>query len=346
MGHPLPLISDVDRRAARALVDSSCLRFEDGYDDLVGVFEGGQLAACGARAGRVLKMLVVAPEHRGGGLLAEIITELMRRGSEAGVAGFFIFTRPGTAPVFQSLGFKPLAATEQAALLELGNGLHRYLRQRASLVHTGENAAVLVNADPFTVGHQALVEHAAALADKVYVLVPSEGNFLFPLPTRLELARLGTAHIANAVVTDTGPYALGSATFPAYFLTGGEEPDQVRLELDAELFAKHLAPAFYVRTRVVGSEPADPASRRYNQILRQRLRGCSVRLEEIERTKAGERWVDTRRVRRALLVGDLAAAAALVPEATVACLQRAGAAASGVRRQDGIPLHTTVGGSP
>jgi [citrate (pro-3S)-lyase] ligase len=320
MAHPLPLISASDRSAAKALVDGTCLRFEEGYDDLLGIFEAGRLAACGARAGRVLKMLVVASEHRGGGLLGEIICELMRRGTEQGVSGYFIFTRPTTAPVFQHLGFKPLVATTQAALLEHGNGLYRYLRQRSGLMHSGENATVMMSADPFTVGHRALVEHAASLADTVYVLVQSEGNFLLPLQTRLELARQGTAHVSNAVVTDAGAYALGAATFPAYFLDPGEVPDQVRLELDADLFGQHLAPAFQIRTRVIGSEPGDPTIRRYNSILRQRLPRWNVRVEEIPRVKFDGRWVDTRWARRALVAGDTATVAALTPGATRDCL--------------------------
>lgn len=318
--HPLPLISNSDRRAARALVDSSCLRFEEGFDDLVGVFDGGQLCACGARAGRVLKMLVVAPEHRGTGLLAQVVSELMRRGCEAGVSGYFIYTRPATAAVFEGLAFKLLAATGRAVLLEHGNGLHRYLSERASKLRDGRNAAVVVNADPFTVGHLALVAQAATLADTVYVFVTSEGGFQLPLETRLELAAIGTAHLTNVVVTDTGPYVLGRATFPAYFLNQGEEIDLVRMELDAELFGKCLAAAFQIAIRVVGSEPTDPVSRRYNQCLRQRLTDWNIQLVEIERTRLGERWVDTRRARRALAAGDLAALGGLVPEGTLPCL--------------------------
>lgn len=328
--HPLPLISDSDCRAARALVDSTCLRFEEGCDDLIGVFESGRLIACGARAGRVLKMLVVAAEHRGSGLLAQVVSELMRRGGDAGVSGFFIYTRPAKAAVFEGLGFKRLAATEQAALLEHGNGMHRYLSDRAALLGEGRNAAVVVNADPFTVGHLALVEQAARLGDTVYVFVTSEGRFQLPLKTRLELARLGTAHLANATVIETGPYALGRATFPAYFLTQGEEIDLVRMDLDGELFGKHLAAAFQIVTRVVGSEPSDPVSRRYNQRLRQRLNQWNIQLLEIERIRFGDRWVDTRRARQALAAGDMAALGGLVPETTLSRLQASATASAAI----------------
>nr|MDQ2694490.1 citrate lyase ligase [Pseudomonadota bacterium] len=170
MGHPLPLISRRDRHSARALVEGCGLRFEEELDDLVGVFAGGRLAGCGARRGRVLKMLVVAAEHRGAGLLGDIVTELMRRGREAGCDGFFIFTRPATAAAFQALGFKPLAEHEQAVLLEQGNGVQGWRRRQAALARGGDNAA-LIAAAPFSPQQQRLVVAAAALADTLYVLV-------------------------------------------------------------------------------------------------------------------------------------------------------------------------------
>lgn len=321
MNHPLPLIGTADRRAARDLVEGCDLRFEDDVDDLIGVFAGGRLAACGARAGRILKMLVVAPEHRGTGLVADIVAELMRRGREAGCDGFFIVTRPSTAAAFERLGFKPLVTHEKAVLLEHGNGLLAYLRARVSLVRGGNNGAVVVNADPFSLGHQYLVERAAELADTVYVMVPSEGRFTLPPAARLDLARRGTAHIPNAIVTDTGPYLLSSATFPAYFLKPGDQPDQIRLDIDVDLFGRHIAPVFQIRTRIVGTEPLDPVLRAYNQTLRRRLGQWDIRLVEIERRKQGDQWINTGQVHHALARGDWRQVEASVPPTTLAYLR-------------------------
>lgn len=321
MDYPLPLLSDRDRRSAEILIEEAGLRFERDFDDLVGVFSEGRLIGCGARAGRVLKMLVVNPEFRGEGLLGDIVTELMRRGREAGYDGFFIYTRPATAPAFERLNFKPLVAHEKVVLLEHGNGLYHYLRERAPLMHSGENAAVVINADPFTRGHEYLIEKAAQHGDTVYVLVSSEGRFVFPIEVRLELARRGVAHIPNAVVTDTGPYVVSSATFPVYFLNPTDQPDQIRIEIDVDLFGRHIAPVFAIRTRAVGTEPLDPASRTYSQLMKRRLERWSVRLLEIERKKAGDLWINTKRVRKALAEGDMHSVEMFVPETTLAYLQ-------------------------
>ncbi len=50
--------------AARGLIEGQGLRFETDFDELVGLFDQGRLVACGARAGYVLKMLVIRPDTR------------------------------------------------------------------------------------------------------------------------------------------------------------------------------------------------------------------------------------------------------------------------------------------
>ena len=46
-------------REARALIEQSGLSFEDGFDEMFGIYENEVLVATGARAGYVLKMLAV-----------------------------------------------------------------------------------------------------------------------------------------------------------------------------------------------------------------------------------------------------------------------------------------------
>jgi [citrate (pro-3S)-lyase] ligase len=150
--------------------------------------------------------------------------------------------------------------------------------------------------------------------------VPNEGRFVLPLADRLELARRGTAHIPNAVVTDAGPYVLGPATFPAYFLKPGDQPDQVALEIDADLFGRHIAPFLNITTRIVGTEPLDPATRSYNQALFRRLSKWGLRLVEIERKKIGDRWINTAHVHNALARSDWREVEAFVPPSTLAFL--------------------------
>lgn len=315
MDFPMTLCSRGDRQLAQQLVEAEGLRFEAGIDELLGIFKDTELVACGARAGRVLKMLVVSPQHRGEGLIGQLVSELLRLGGEAGESGFFIFSRRCAVESFTRLGFRPLVSHGGISWLERGSELHHYLAKRAPLMRSGNNAAVWVNANPFTLGHARLVEEAASLADNVYVFVHAEGPYLFPLAARLEMARLGVAHVANALVTDTGPYRLRADGFPGYFLRAEDDPERLRVGLEGELFAQHLAPPFDIHLRVVGSEPLDPAGRSYHQLIRPHLEGRDIRLVEIQREKLGDLWISTRRVRKALGDDDHQTLAASLPEA-------------------------------
>jgi [citrate (pro-3S)-lyase] ligase len=92
-----------------------------------------------------------------------------------------------------------------------------------------------------------------------------------------------------------------------------------------DLFGQHIAPMFHIRTRIVGTEPLDPATRSYNQTLRQRLGRWNVRLVEIERKRLGEQWINTRYVNHALARGDWRHVEACVPPTTLAYLHALGA---------------------
>ncbi len=77
--------------------------------------------------------------------------------------------------------------------------------------------AVVMNANPFTLGHRYLVEKAAKENDFVYVFVVSANTSLFSADERLQLVREGLSDLDNVVVVAGGDYMVSYATFPAYF---------------------------------------------------------------------------------------------------------------------------------
>ena len=111
-----------DLRDARQLIESQGLRFEPEFDDLVGLFENGQLVACGARAGYVLKMLAIAPSHQGTDALGELVTKLILSAISAGHDTVFVFTPPQNVASFEALNFRLLVTHGNTALLEHGPG--------------------------------------------------------------------------------------------------------------------------------------------------------------------------------------------------------------------------------
>ncbi|QEM66994.1 [citrate (pro-3S)-lyase] ligase [Geobacter sp. FeAm09] len=326
-----------DVRAARQFIERSGLVFEEGYDDLAGVFENDELVAVGARAGNILKMFAVDPARQSGPLLGEVATELVRHGFGAGFDALFVYTKPEYATTFEALNFSLLACHERVALLEYGKGLEHWLAALRPLVRPGNNGAVVMNGNPFTLGHRHLVERAARQVDTLYLFVVREERSVFPFPVRLRLVRAGVADLANVVVLDTSHYAVSSVTFPAYFLKERDPVAAIRMELDLVLFATRIAPFFGVSRRFAGTEPYCDVTGGYNEAMKRVLPGYGIEVAEIERLRAGGAAISASRVRELLARGDTEALAELVPATTLAFLRSDEAAPirEGVKRNRG-----------
>jgi len=71
------------------------------------------------------------------------------------------------------------------ALLEMGiDGINQYLQdlQKYQLIENNQKiiSAMVINANPFTLGHQYLVKTASMESDVVYLFVVREDKSLFP----------------------------------------------------------------------------------------------------------------------------------------------------------------------
>lgn len=302
---------------ARQLIEAAGLVFEADFDELVGVYAGGELVATAARQANILKMLAIRPEHQHGSLLGELATELIRLGFQAGYDSFFIFTAPANLTSFEALNFQLLACNDQAALLEYGGGLQRYLQQHRQLVRPGRNGAVVVNCNPFTLGHRYLIETAAAQVDNLYVFVVREDRSVFPFEVRMRLVCEGVADLPNVVPLDSSRYAVSAVTFPAYFLKKSDGAGRAQMELDLELFARHLAPFFHVRRRFIGTEPFCRTTRLYSEAMTRILPRHGVEAVQLERRRHDGEAISAYRVRAALRQEAFETVRRLVPPSTL-----------------------------
>jgi [citrate (pro-3S)-lyase] ligase len=317
----VPLLTAGERLDARRLIQSVGLAFEDGCDDLVGLYDDGRLVATAARAGYVLKMFAVEPSHQGEDVVGALATALTALGRSAGHDAFFVFTRPEHAASFEHCQFRLLVTGGAVALLECGGGLERYLAERENLRREGVNGAVVINGNPFTRGHQYLVETAASRVDHLYVFVVREDRSVFPFAVRYELAEAATRHVPNLVLLDTSRYAVSAGTFPSYFLRRDDEKARLQMEVDARLFGAHLAPAFGITRRLVGHEPYCETTASYNRTMAEVLPRYGVELVEVQRAAEGDRFISATDVRAALAANDMARVARLVPPSTLEYLQ-------------------------
>ena len=306
-----------------ALLEKTGLHGQPDGDTTALLYEDDTLVATGTRQGNLLKYIAVDPSHQGEDLTARVLTALRQDAMEAGHRHLFLYTKPQNERMFASLFFHPIAKTDNVLLMEnRRGGIGEFLAGCPVTVKSGTIGAAVMNCNPFTLGHQYLVETAAHSCDHLYVFVLSEDKSRFSAADRLEMVRRGTAHLPNVTVLPTGPYLISSATFPTYFLKDREQAGNIQCLLDIEIFAKHYAPHFGITHRFVGTEPLSPMTCQYNEALKAHLPGHGIAVTEIPRREIHGTPVSATAVRQA--IEDGTDFRHLVPDATYEYLIQGG----------------------
>ncbi|MDR0652506.1 MAG: [citrate (pro-3S)-lyase] ligase [Synergistaceae bacterium] len=313
------LTSKSDLKQRECVLASRGLRAPGGEDVIYGLFDcDDRLVATGSLVRNIIQGVAVREEYDGEGLTAKILTSLLRHASERGLWHLFLFTKPGSAPRFESMGFRTVASAASSSLLEWGRpGIGEFLAGLAetSGSETGDASCVVVNCNPFTLGHRYLIEQAAAASDRLYALVVKEDLSEFPFDVRFRLVSEGVSGIGNVIVASGGDYAVSWATFPSYF-TREEDLASAHAELDLEIFASRIAPVLRVTRRFVGEEPFSGVTRVYNQAIKRLLPPRGVQVTELKRLEIRGEPVSASRVRRFLGEGRIEEARELVPPCT------------------------------
>jgi [citrate (pro-3S)-lyase] ligase len=301
---------------AVSLLKSADLDFDPVYDIIIGIYEYGKLTAVGARDRNILKMIAVDEEYRNTGAFSEIIQVLITDAFQAGYDHLFVFTKPIYSVHFESLNFSLLCATEKTAVFEFGKSISKYLSNLKNLSRQGRNAGLVMNCNPFTLGHRYLIEKAASESEFAYVFVVQEDQSVVPYLDRLELVRKGTADLKNVYVIPSGEYAVSRITFPSYFLKNQEQITAQQIEIDLRIFGTHFAPAFNIAKRYVGQEPICQFTSLYNKAMEEIMPEYGIKLIEIERKLMDGNIISASFARRLFFEEKYEEMKRLVPEAT------------------------------
>jgi [citrate (pro-3S)-lyase] ligase len=288
------------------------------------------ILAGGGLAGDVIKCVAVSEAARGEGLMNALVSRLVSIATEEGHTCVKAFTKPENIGIFKDLGFSLLARAGKAVLMECGcGGISEYSRYLSSLARPGRNGAIVMNANPFTKGHRYLVEKAAAQVDNLYVIPVREDSSRFPYAERKAMIETGCAGLANVTVCEGSGYAISAATFPTYFLKRLDDAAPTQMELDLNLFARHIAAPLGVSVRFVGSEPLDALTREYNGMMASVFASAApvapanpdgrpaIEVVEIPRLEQDGRPLNATDVRQALDEGRLQDACRHIPETSI-----------------------------
>lgn len=250
--------------------------------------------------GSTLMGLAVSKEAENAGIATRLIQTAVTELLVSGQTNVRVFTKSAEAPKLVSLGFNLVEKTDAVALLEWNDDFSRYAAQlNKTLGELKESAsAVVINANPFTLGHRFLIEKALETSDEVCVFVVSEDVSFFPFLNRFRYVQLGLADLEKTQkvkILPSGPYMVSLASFPSYFIRSSDK-EKVHAELDIKLFAK-LAKRLGIHKRFFGSEPFSKTTAVYNDLMKRDLPRMGVTAVEIPRMKVGEREVSASYVR-------------------------------------------------
>ena len=321
MFYTLSKIHPDDRRGmaqVRALLEQEGISLDGNLDYTCGLFdENDNLAATGSSFGSTLRCFAVDRAHQGEGLLNQIVSHLVERLTGQGRTHLFVYTKVSTAKFFQDLGFYEIARVENTLsfLENRKNGFARFCARLSQSRTDIPAASIVMNANPFTLGHQALVERAAAEFPTVHLFVLEEDASLVPFAVRWKLVNEGVAHLPHVICHKSGPYLISSATFPSYFLKDEGAVIQGHARLDLALFSQ-IAQALNITARYAGEEPSSQVTGLYNRVMAQELPKKGIRFVEVPRASQDGVPISASTVRKLIHDGNLGAIRPLVPEPT------------------------------
>jgi len=287
-------------------------------DYTIGMYDADyNLIATGSCFSNTVRCVAVDGAHQGEGLLAAVLTRLLRYLAERGITHVFLYTKRGKVDFFSNLGFSEIdTGMDLVAFMEnRRNGFPAYLEELASHKRDGVCAAVVANCNPFTLGHRYLIETASGQNGFVHIFVVSEDASLFPSEDRFGLVAAGVSGLGNVELHHTGSYIISSAVFPSYFIEDSESVIRAQAHLDINIFKK-IASALGVTKRYAGTEPFSKVTGIYNEVMRRELPPAGIEFAEVPRAEKNGNPISASRVRALIKSGDLASARELVPPST------------------------------
>ena len=290
---------------------------------LAAIDPDGEILAGAGLEKDVVKCVAVSPSHRDEGLTNQLISRLISIAYSSGFNNVKVFTKPSNRAIFESLGFALVGESRGAVLMENGSGVEKLKARLAAHRIQGRCGAIVLNANPLTWGHDFLVRTACTDVDKLF-LVPVPGDSsMFTFKERLQALSSAFLDETRVEVVQCGDYCISPSTFPSYFIKDDSEAATAQMELDLDIFARHIAPALGASVRFVGSEPLDPMTARYNALMAERLPLSGIEVVEVPRTEENGAPISASAVRKYILEGNFPAADALAHPESMPMMLRA-----------------------
>ena len=189
-----------------------------------------------------------------------------------------------------------------------------------------EIGSIVMNCNPFTLGHRHLIEYASKNCDYFFVFVVEEDKSFFKFEDRIQMVRDGCEDIRNVSIVRSGKVILSDLTLPEYFQRESVRDDmeidlRMNAVIDLLVFARYIAPVLGITKRFVAEEILDSVTRQYNEEMRRVLPFFNIQLVEIPRkTLEGGQVISASQVRKLYKNREFDKMKKMVPDTTWECL--------------------------
>lgn len=223
----------------------------------------------------------------------------------------------------ESIEVIPLTSPNTRDIFHENNYLKEYLAYLEDFRRdTPVNGSIVMNCNPFTLGHSQLIEYASSQVDTLYVFVVEEDKSFFDFQERFEMVKEGCKNFSNVIVIPSGKLLASALLFPDYFNKEDNPDIEVDCSFDRDVFARYIAPSLNITKRFLGEENFDHVTRFYNQDLLRNLPLYGIDVEIIPRFQEDGEEISAKRVRRAYQEGDWTSIERLVPDSTIKVLKK------------------------
>lgn len=296
------------------------LKYDCSVDYTIVARDNQNIIATASKEKNVVKCFAISDKYQGEGLSTQLLTNLINKMFDEGYFHSLVFTKLKNKELFAGMGYKEVAHTDKVILMEMGNSnidkkLNKIIKDY-NIDIKRKRAMLVMNCNPFTYGHQYLIERASKENEEVLVFVVEEDKSSFPFHIRYKLVQEGTSHLSNVKVIKGTEYIISSATFPNYFLRKDDDSLLEYTKLDASICGEQFGKKLNINRRYVGEEPYCEVTNIYNSTLMEILPKYHMELIVIPRKEIESRAISASYVRELLKNENYEEIKKLVPPTT------------------------------
>lgn len=271
--------------------------YED-LDESYIIRDAGEIIATVSVKKNLIKFFYIDDKYQGEGLAIELINSALEEIIAKGYRSYFVFTKAKNENIFTSLSMDTIEKTEDVVLLEGGFFKYKdWIEIIKKDLDKDEYNAIVMNANPLTLGHEYLVDKALENDRDLIIFVLEEDASYFSTKDRYEIVKKHYQDNNRVHVYKSGPYIISRATFPTYFLKKDTDKLKVYTELDAKIFARRIAKDLNIKKRYFGTEPIDKVTEKYNEMMKKILCEYGIATEFIERKTIDGEVISASKVR-------------------------------------------------